>query len=304
VNFRLLSLIENAPAGFQYRPSIDQKDVKRWPFALLASKREDAEAALAPHGTALAGIIVTFGTEQSFLQRSELLFHLTVPHEQRANLLQLLHSHLVLLENCQQAENRNKVAAQELARADVDSQRNRLEFALTKESLVEELSVRRRAEEELIKQKNLISTIIESTSEAIYAKDTSGKYIFINESGARMLGSRATDVFGHTDMELLPAETAREFRTSDEYIMLSGQSFKREETGIIDGKTYFFLSHKSPWRDNSGKIIGVIGVSNDITDRKLAEVRLQESSRWMRFLTQGRTEQSSMPTRRPARCSV
>src|SRR6185369_12003708 len=92
--------------GFQYRPFLEQRDARRWPFALLASDRVGAEEALAPFGTALAGIIVTFGPEQGWRQCGQLLFHLTVPYELRANLALLLHPHLDLLWNWHQAENR------------------------------------------------------------------------------------------------------------------------------------------------------------------------------------------------------
>ncbi|MEI7639663.1 MAG: PAS domain S-box protein, partial [Syntrophus sp. (in: bacteria)] len=134
-----------------------------------------------------------------------------------------------------------------------------------------DINARKQAEEELFKQKSLLSSIIESSSEAIFAKDTDGKYRSINEAGARMLGYGVKDVIGRTDMELLHAETAREFRKTDEDVMSSGQVYEREEIGIIDGKTCIFLAHKAPWRGNSGEIIGIIGVSSDISERKWAE---------------------------------
>ena len=137
-----------------------------------------------------------------------------------------------------------------------------------------ELAQRRQAENELIKQKNLLATIIESASEAIYAKDLGGKYIILNGSGARMLDHNVNAVIGRTDFDLLPVETAREFRKINEETVAGGRFFEREETVQIDGRTTVFLVHKTPWRDDSGNIIGVIGVSNDITGRKLAEEQL------------------------------
>ncbi|MEK6743462.1 MAG: PAS domain S-box protein [Nitrospirota bacterium] len=142
---------------------------------------------------------------------------------------------------------------------------------------VQDITEQKLAEEELLRQKGLFSTIIESTTEAIFAKDTTGRYHTINIAGAGMLGYRAPDVIGRTDRDLLPAETAYEFRKTDEQVMSSGQAYKREEVGVIEGKTRVFLAHKTPWRDKSGNIVGVIGVSNDITERKLAEKALQES---------------------------
>lgn len=136
---------------------------------------------------------------------------------------------------------------------------------------ITDFTERKRAEDDLFQQKNMLDTIIESTSASIFVKDTDGKYIVMNEAGARMLGYSVTDVIGHTDLELLPVETASEFRKMDEDAMASGQICEQEEIVNINGKRKVFLAHKTPWRDNSGKIIGIIGVSNDITERKQAE---------------------------------
>ena len=116
---------------------------------------------------------------------------------------------------------------------------------------------------------------IESSSEAIFAKDTRGIYHSINEAGAQMLGHRGTEVIGHSDADILPAEIAAEFRKTDEHVMATGQGHEREEKGLINGKPETFLTHKTPWRDSAGKIIGVIGVSSIITERKQMEAALE-----------------------------
>jgi two-component system, cell cycle sensor histidine kinase and response regulator CckA len=134
----------------------------------------------------------------------------------------------------------------------------------------------KRSQEELFRQSNLISTILESASEAIFAKDTSGVYKSINQAGARMLGLSVAEVVGHTDDELLPAGIVNQFRKTDEQVLSSGVASEREETGDLYGRLRTFLSHKTPWRDNSGNIIGIIGVSNDITERKEHEKEQQK----------------------------
>jgi PAS domain S-box-containing protein len=137
-----------------------------------------------------------------------------------------------------------------------------------------DITNRKKAEEELLLQKNLLKTIIESSSEAIFAKDKDGKYQSINEAGAKMLGFKVNEIIGRTDFDLLPIETAVEFQKTDEYVFTSNKYYEREEKAKIDGKTFTFLAHKAPWRDNSGQTIGVIGVSNDITERKHTEQEL------------------------------
>ncbi|MEI6423836.1 MAG: PAS domain S-box protein, partial [Lentisphaerota bacterium] len=142
-----------------------------------------------------------------------------------------------------------------------------------------DITVRKQAEDALIQQKNLLNSIIESSSEAIFAKDTAGRYKAINDAGACMLGYKASDVLGRTDRELVSAETAVEFRKTDEAVLSGGQAYRREERAVIGGRMRVFLAHKTPWRDNSGKVIGVIGVSNDITEHRQLEQTAQENAK-------------------------
>jgi PAS domain S-box-containing protein len=156
--------------------------------------------------------------------------------------------------------------------------------------ILQNITERKHAEQELLQQKNILKTIIDSTTEAIFAKDRDGKYLFINEAGAKMLGSTVENIIGRTDKDIIPDDIAREFQKTDEYVIWSGQVYEREEKGIIDDKYYTFLTHKSPWKDNSGIIIGLIGVSSDITKRKQTEIRLKESEFKYRLLVENQTD--------------
>lgn len=136
------------------------------------------------------------------------------------------------------------------------------------EGIFRDITERKRAEEELFRQKNLISNIIESASEGIFAKDLHGVYISINKAGAHMMGYSVAEVIGRTDFDLLPIETAMEFQKTDQMIIDTGSAAEQEEIMPIEGTTHVYLTNKTPWRNNKGEIIGVIGVSNDISDRK------------------------------------
>jgi PAS domain S-box-containing protein len=109
----------------------------------------------------------------------------------------------------------------------------------------------------LFQQKNMLHSIIEGSPGAIFAKDTRGEYKSMNETGARMLGRKVAEVIGHTDYELVPAETADAFRSTDELVMSSGRETEREVTAVIDGRTRSFLTRKAPWRNSSGEVIGM-----------------------------------------------
>ncbi len=149
VSYRFLSLLQNPPEGFQYTPRILRSDVRLAPFALLSPNVEEAEAVLSRCGASSAGVIVTFGGELSWRQRAPLLFHLTAPQEFEPHLVALLRSHLLLLENCRREAERSVLLSLELARAHDDGRRNRLEFGQAKECLLDELIIRKSAEERL-----------------------------------------------------------------------------------------------------------------------------------------------------------
>ncbi len=150
--------------------------------------------------------------------------------------------------------------------------------------LARTLASQRQTEERLQQQKNLFRSILESSSEAIFAKDAQGQYISINTAGARMLGHAPDEIIGRTDADLLPPDTALEFRKTDQQVMASGQPMTRDEIGLIDGQPRIFLAHKTPWQYQSGQIAGIIGVSSDITGRKQAEQSLQESEQLYRSI--------------------
>ncbi len=137
------------------------------------------------------------------------------------------------------------------------------------------VAARRESWEKLRREKSLLRTMLESASEAIYAKDRDGKIVVINETGARLIGYRREDLLGRSHDELEPTGRARAFRATDEEVMVSGIPAKQEYQLEIDGQLRWIESHKSPWRDEAGRVIGVIGVSNDVTDRKETEERVR-----------------------------
>jgi PAS domain S-box-containing protein len=118
---------------------------------------------------------------------------------------------------------------------------------------------------------------------AIFAKDRDGRYQAINEAGARKLGHPAAEVIGKTDRELLPAAAADESRTTDELVQATGQPSEREERGLVDGSARTYLTRKTPWRDQGGNVVGVIGVSNDITEHRRRESLREARTRLMLF---------------------
>ena len=128
------------------------------------------------------------------------------------------------------------------------------------------------ATENLKKERNLLATVIEGSTEAIYVKDLEGRFLLANSVYLGLLGLGLDEVIGHTTAELGPPQTPETFRRADELVISTGQS-QSDEVTLTDheGRTRIFLTTKDPYRDSQGNIIGIIGVSRDITSRKQVE---------------------------------
>ena len=142
-----------------------------------------------------------------------------------------------------------------------------------------DITKQKKDREELERQRELLSTIIESSSEAIFAKDAGGSYLVINEAGARMMGYESREVIGRTDIELFPAGEGLSIRESDLLVMRSGFPSKHESRLRGKERVIDLSVAESPWIDSSGGIVGVIGVASEITERKNLEGQLREGDR-------------------------
>jgi len=110
----------------------------------------------------------------------------------------------------------------------------------------------------------------------IYWKNRDGIYLGSNDSQAQSLGlTSSKEVIGKTDYDLpWGKENASKFRANDIEVMKTKNATSIEETALINGKQAIVLSQKLPLKNKKGEIVGVMGVSIDITDRKKMEEEL------------------------------
>jgi len=139
---------------------------------------------------------------------------------------------------------------------------------------------RTRAEEELVREHNLLRTVVDNLPDRIFVKDTNSTFVFANLGCGRYLGfDDPKAVIGKTTLDFLPPEAAEESRAQEREIMRTGEGVINEEVCRkgASGQMQCYLSTKVPWRDKDGNIIGIIGLNRDITDRKRAVKALQKS---------------------------
>jgi len=126
-----------------------------------------------------------------------------------------------------------------------------------------------RAEE--LRRLGMLAFIVESSPDAIFVKDTASRYLLFGKGAAERMGKAAADVIGHDDRALFPADEAARLRENDLRAMGTDRPLTFEEVVTTRAGRRTVLSTKGALRDAAGRVIGVYGISRDITERRLAE---------------------------------
>jgi diguanylate cyclase (GGDEF)-like protein/PAS domain S-box-containing protein len=125
---------------------------------------------------------------------------------------------------------------------------------------------------------SLLRILIESLPDQAYVKDTESRYVLNNVAHVRALGASSPDeVAGKTDADFYPEEIAERYRADEQEILLSGRPLiDREEPGEDEeGNRRWHSITKVPLRDGDGKIMGLLGITRNITERKETEEAIQ-----------------------------
>ncbi len=131
--------------------------------------------------------------------------------------------------------------------------------------LFSDISDRKRTEAELRQKSAILNLINEATPTPIYVKDQAGRIVYANPATLEVLKKPESEVIGYRDCEIYDAPALGEIISeNDQRIMQTGQTEVLEESP--DG-IRTFLSTKTPYRNEAGEVIGLVGISNDISDR-------------------------------------
>ncbi|MDO9268139.1 MAG: PAS domain-containing protein [Methylobacter sp.] len=127
---------------------------------------------------------------------------------------------------------------------------------------------------ERLRALHLLAAIADSSDDAIFAKDMDGRYLLFNRAASLFVGKSSEDLLGHDDLAIFPPEQAERLMAVDRRVSAENRTITQEERlNTLQGETEF-LTTKGPLYDNEGNMIGIFGISRNITERKAAEAEL------------------------------
>ena len=143
------------------------------------------------------------------------------------------------------------------------------------------LTERKQLRSDVALQENnaLLRSVFEGTGDAIFVKDIEGRYLIVNSAVAIFYGKPLEQIVGKTAFELTDAESARKLTTTDRSILETGESTTVDFQTEHRGMTEYFLVTRAAYRDSNGKIIGIIGITRNITKYREIEERLRQSQK-------------------------
>ncbi len=160
-------------------------------------------------------------------------------------------------------------------------------------AFVRNITERKQAEAALIHSRNLLQSVIQTSPIRVFWKDRESRYLGCNQIFAKDAGETTPEhVIGMMDYDLAWKEQAELYRANDRLVMESGLpklDFEEPQT-TPEGKLIWLRTWKVPLRDEMNQVIGVLGIYEDITERKRMEAALRESEERYRSIFENAVE--------------
>lgn len=142
---------------------------------------------------------------------------------------------------------------------------------------IRDITERKQVQTALAEERNLLRTLIDTIPDYIYIKDTAHRTVLCNLAGARAVGVTPEETIGQDHFALFPAEMARQFQADDDHLFQSGLPLLDHEERILapDGKVVWGSTTKVPLHNLQGELIGLVGITRDISEYKQRECQLR-----------------------------
>jgi PAS domain S-box-containing protein len=146
------------------------------------------------------------------------------------------------------------------------------ELMIANERLRQEITERKRAEEAQQRESALLRCIIDSVSDLIFIKGRDSVYLRCNKASEKFIGLSESEQIGKTDFDFFDREKAEVIQKLDRQVLVEGKPLRIEEwVTDRDGCNMLFDTLKAPYHGPNGEVMGLVGISRDITERKRAE---------------------------------
>ena len=120
-----------------------------------------------------------------------------------------------------------------------------------------------------VDQYYLLQTLMDNIPDNIYIKDKENRFIMVNKIFADFINKKPEDFIGKTDLDFFPKDRVKEYSKDENRVMKSGKPIiDKVEKLIYSGKEFWMSTSKIPWYDKNGNIMGTMGISRDVTERK------------------------------------
>lgn len=150
---------------------------------------------------------------------------------------------------------------------------------LNYEGTVEDITERKRGEEQLRNSETLYHSLVENLPQNIFRKDLQERFIFANQRFCQTLGKPLEEIIGKTDFDFFPPELAAKYQQDDRKILETGEPFETIEEHVPpSGQKLYVNVIKTPLYDATGRIIGLQGIFWDISERRRAEENLRRTT--------------------------
>jgi PAS domain S-box-containing protein len=142
------------------------------------------------------------------------------------------------------------------------------------------ITERKLSQEKIQAQHEFLQNVLDTNPNAIFVKDREGKFVLCNQTWFNIFGRNIENITGLTDAELHPnQEDAKRFIAQDQEVFTTLQEklIAEEPYHTESGEVQWFQTLKKPIFSSDGQVRQVLGVATNITQRKMAEIQIQES---------------------------
>lgn len=161
----------------------------------------------------------------------------------------------------------------------------------------DELAQRRKVELALMESEAFYQSLVETLPLAMLRKDLQGRFTFANRLLCEALRRTPDEIVGRTDYDFFPRELAEKYRGDDRRVVESERDLEAtEEFQTPTGERRFTHVVKTPVYDATGNLVGIQGIFSDVTEKKRAEIELQQTQARLQAVLDAATQVAIIAT--------